>query len=113
MEHESKRSERLTIATENRLLTQERYEELLEELAWQRLCKVIDYGEDRYYNHGKDFDHWMCFSDVYRKFIRLQTLTRRAVQEEEPQNESLLDTYRDIANYAIMAVQILEKYYED
>ncbi len=90
------------------LKTQKRYEEILKELSEIRKQKVIAYGEDRYLETDKEFNHWMCYSDIYRKFIRLKELTKN-----QTEGESLLDTYRDMANYSIMAIQILEQYYED
>jgi hypothetical protein len=88
------------------------YEEIIRDLAEQRLAKVAQYGEDRYdSNEGEDFDLWMSFSDVYRKFIRLKQLTRLALKGDEAAKIALVDAYKDIANYGIMGVQITNKHY--
>lgn len=77
------------------------YELSLDELAWIRLKKCAAYGERRYEATDPEFNRWMCYSDVYRKFIRLEE------QMKTGSVEDLLETYRDLANYSIMAVQIL------
>ncbi len=51
-----------------------RYEEILRDLSEQRLEKVRQYGESRYEEEDEEFNLWMCFSDIHRKFIRLKQL---------------------------------------
>lgn len=75
-------------------------------------AKVRQYGNSRYEQHSDQFNYWMCFSDVHRKTLRLEELTRIALLESEGRHiarKKLIDDYKDIANYAIMAVQILEE----
>lgn len=84
------------------------YERISSILAETRLEKCKRYGEDRYANDKTDgFQLWMCFSDVYRKFIRLQQLTDLVNEGKEEYLEDLIDAYLDISNYGIMAVQVL------
>jgi hypothetical protein len=76
------------------------FEITLSSLAYIRLEKCIEYGESRYEETDAEFNRWMLFSDVHRKYIRLrQQLLRK-------DDAGLLESYRDMANYCIMAVQI-------
>lgn len=96
--------ERLAQAHANGLCYQVEYEETVAWLAAVRLDKCIAYGENRYDPaNSAEFNHWMCYSDVYRKFIRLEQ------QMKTGSTEDLVETYSDLANYAIMAVQLLER----
>jgi hypothetical protein len=96
-----------------RVSHQLRYEEVLNNIAWTRLEKCALYGEKRYEENALDFNLWMCFSDVYRKYIRLEQLTKDVNRLEEGTvafNNSfnaLKDAYLDIANYGINGYQIL------
>lgn len=75
--------------------------------------KLSQYGTARYRNSNtRRFNLWMCFSDIYRKSLRLEELTYKAVKKNPEALTKLIDDYKDIANYAIMAVQILEQYDE-
>lgn len=86
------------------------YEIISSNLAELRLEKCRLYGESRYEEVDQEFDLWMCFSDIHRKYIRLKQLTKLARQGDESALHSLIDAYKDIANYGIMGVQILQKY---
>ena len=100
-------------ASELGIKTQAEYERILDELAEIRIKKVASYGEDRYTKaEGIDFDMLMCFSDVYRKYIRLRKLIKN-YQKKSNDGESLRDTFMDLANYAIMGVQIYDSYQDD
>lgn len=80
------------------------YEQTIAHLAEIRLQKCIQYGEARYNPCMEDKKQmWLCYSDVYRKFIRLDQ------QMATGTTEDLLETYQDLANYAIMAVQLLRR----
>ena len=84
--------------------TQEKYERLINELADQRLNKVMEYGEDRYSDDWSDDEHiWMIWSDVFRKFIRLRQL-RKAMDLP-----GLREVLKDMANYCIMGMQIIDQ----
>lgn len=103
------RAEREAVADEKGIEFQRQYENVIAQLAEVRLRKCIEYGERRYRVDDPEFNRWMCYSDVYRKFIRLE----KQMADVDPQAPSLgivnlLETYRDLANYAIMAVQLLE-----
>ena len=100
------RNARLVSSSGHGLITHKRYEELLDELATIRLQKVIAYGEARYKEQSCEFNMWMCYCDVYRKFIRLESLLNVS-KDSAPNPELLRDTYMDLANYALMAVQVL------
>lgn len=86
------------------LAYQYEYERTIAHLAEIRLNKCIQYGEARY-DPAMDTTKqlWLCYSDVYRKFIRLDQ------QMATGTTEDLLETYQDLANYAIMAVQLLRR----
>jgi hypothetical protein len=71
--------------------------------------KLKQYGTNRYEAHNRDFNLWMAYCDVYRKFLRLEDLTRAASTGTESAVPKLIDDYKDLANYAIMAIQILEE----
>lgn len=78
------------------------YVAALQRLATIHEAKCLQYGEKRYDEHlSQEFNCWMCFSDVYRKFIRLEKLIASGTDAD------LLKCYEDLANYSIMAVQIL------
>lgn len=99
---------RVAAGKKHGIITQGEYEKVIANIATIRLNKVIAYGEDRYNETDEEFNYWMCYSDVYRKYIRIKTLTKAALKKGAD-GESLIDTYKDLANYAIMAIQILEK----
>lgn len=94
---------RLSRATDAGLKYQEEYELVLSSLAAIRLQKCLEYGESRYEEVDPLFNRWMLFSDVHRKYIRLRQQLNRA---DLP---GLIETYQDMANYAIMAVQMLKR----
>ena len=81
--------------------------------------KLDQYGTSRYGGHSDAFNYWMCFSDIHRKILRLEALTSLACsvsansKDIERAREKLIDDYKDIANYAIMAVQVLKKIGEE
>jgi len=87
------------------------YEVISSKLADVRIDKVAAYGTSRYEDNDEEFDLWMCFCDVHRKYIRLKTLTKLVRAGHKEALPALVDAYRDIANYGMMGVQILEKYY--
>ena len=100
-------------AEELGIKTQPAYEKVLEEVAEIRIKKVASYGEGRYTKEdGIDFDMLMCFSDIYRKYIRLRKLIKNLKAESED-GESLRDAFLDLANYAIMGVQIYDSYSDE
>ena len=68
-----------------------------------RFDKAREYGEDRYKEENWDHALTMCYSDVYRKFIRLRT------QLDNNDVDGMRETLRDLANYAIMGVQEIDR----
>lgn len=87
---------------------QERFEEVLKDIADLRIVKVAGYGEDRYDvdRWSEEEQLWMIFSDIYRKFIRLRTQVRNA------DVDGMRETCMDIASYGAMGVQIIDMYNE-
>lgn len=81
----------------------ERFLAVLAELSNLRSEKLAEYGDERYREQDPVTVRWMCYSDVYRKYVRLRQ------QMERVDTEGLRETYRDLANYAIMAVQELDR----
>lgn len=70
--------------------------------------KVRGYGASRYDRHALDFDAWMCFGDVHRKYIRMEQLTRAVASGDESAMEPLIDAYADMALYCVSNIEILE-----
>jgi hypothetical protein len=68
--------------------------------------KVSKYGESRYKLSSKKFDDMMVFSDIYRKYIRLENHFKEG--KETLSDADLKETYFDMLNYALMGIQILE-----
>lgn len=97
--------ERLDAAKLHGLKFQQEYENVIAALAEIRLLKCVQYGERRYEGVEPTLQRYLCYSDVYRKFIRLETQMKQSGHS----NEALLETYSDLANYAIMAVQLLSR----
>ena len=84
------------------------YELIISSLAYMRLKKCNQYGESRYEETDEEFNFWMTFSDVHRKYIRLRELNKSAIKGDIDSLKSILDCYSDLANYAIMAIQLIE-----
>jgi hypothetical protein len=102
------KEERLLAAREAGLGTQWEFERLVDEAATIRLNKVKRYGEDRYSpRHSPEFNRMMSFSDIYRKYIRVENMMMAGLTEDPDTGESLRDTLIDMSNYALMAVQVL------
>ena len=92
-----------------------RYKQIQEELADIFLQKINQYGIGMYEEQSEQFRYWGAYFNIRRKTLRLHELTRRSLFANDAlviRNEArdkLIDDYKDIANYAIMAVQILEE----
>lgn len=67
--------------------------------------------------HGKEPPQFFLtqhFCDVKRKYVRAENFIRRYVQDKDSiPLEELLDTYSDIAVYAIMGIQAIVKVMND
>jgi hypothetical protein len=74
---------------------------IIEHIKELRLRKSEDYGYS-WKVYGIDGVVWQLKS----KFIRMTNLMNKG--SVQPANEPLVDTFRDIANYAIMAIQLIE-----
>ena len=107
------KTDRIDKAIKLGLKTQEGYENVLEEMAEIRLKKVYQYGEDGYERGDIKFDMIMCYSDVYRKYIRLKRLIYHILEGAEEVNSVLAvlrETYLDLANYGVMGVHNIDLY---
>lgn len=82
---------------------QQTFEAVLDEMSSVRADKCGQYGETRYEHPEPDFNRWMCFSDVHRKYIRAEHQTKQRAP-----SAALRETYLDLANYAAMAVQLID-----
>lgn len=93
-------------------LTQEAYEIIVDELADLRRRKVMSYGESRY--HEQDLTRAMNLveSDINRKYIRIQHAVAQGRFDQED-GESLREALMDLANYALMGVQIMDQQVEN
>ncbi len=80
------------------------------------LAKIFERKNEQYgdsaFEHSEDapsFQLWMRLSDVRRKTTRLDRLTDLAVRGNEKALAKLIDDYKDLAIYAIIAVAVLER----
>ena len=71
--------------------------------------KIQQYGVGMYLSNSEHFRFWAAYFNIRRKTLRLERLTMLALDGELPAKNKLISDYKDIANYAIMAVQILEE----
>lgn len=74
------------------------FDEVVLDLRQLIINKQRDYG----HRNITDFGEWGVLVRVNDKVARLRHLLGQA----EPRNESLEDTWRDIANYAIIALML-------
>lgn len=91
--------------------TQQGYEEIIDEIATIRMNKVLSYGEDRYTDEPTDQEHhlFITYSDIYRKYIRIKEFFTKGLSVLKAKDgESLRDAFLDLANYAIMGVQLYD-----
>ena len=78
----------------------QKFIDIIESLKTLRIRKSHDYGYS-WKVWGLEGIVWQLKS----KFIRMTNLVN---SKDHPTNESLSDTFKDIANYAIMAIQLIE-----
>jgi len=78
----------------------EHFIEIIESIKNLRIKKSIDYGTS-----WKIFGLNGILYQIRSKFVRIINLTE---QEKVPENEALRDSFIDLANYAIMAVQLID-----
>ena len=88
--------------------SQGEFEEILENIATLRAQKVNKYGEDRYQEHTLEFDLKMAFSDVYRKYIRLEKAIWQ-IPLEEIDLAQVVEDSRDLGVYSLTNIQLLQK----
>lgn len=103
-----RREERETMELDMPLeLNMDRFRSVLAEAAGLREQRLAEYGLDRFDEEELTFALLMCYSDVYRKFIRLKTLTKN-----RGDLAALRDTYIDMLNYAAQAVMEIDRFTE-
>jgi len=90
-----------------------RYCQIAEGLRQMFCDKISQYGVGMYEEHSKQFRYWAAYFNIRRKTLRLERLTEGVLRVPPDElndmaKAKLIDDYKDIANYAIMAVQILE-----
>ncbi|MFA5604162.1 MAG: hypothetical protein WDA12_04880 [Bacilli bacterium] len=104
------KEQRLLLASKLGITTQAEYEEIVEGMASLRLEKVKLYGESRYELNDAMLDRKLCFSDIHRKYIRIKTamVDESSDSVGEETRDSLLDSLLDMANYSLMAIQVLK-----
>lgn len=78
----------------------EQFINIIESIKELRLRKSADYG-----NSWKIFGLMGVVYQIMSKSIRIWNLTRTG---KDPKNESLRDSFIDMANYSIMAAQLLD-----
>lgn len=76
--------------------------DIIESVKQLRLRKSADYGTS-----WKIFGLEGVLYQIRSKFVRIMNLTDKN-REDAPANESLRDSFIDMANYAIMAVQLID-----
>jgi len=87
-----------------------RYKHIQKTLLDIFVYKIEQYGIGMYENQTEAFKYWAAFFNVRRKTLRMEELTQQALgSEPEAARAKLISDYKDLANYAIMAVQILEE----
>lgn len=88
--------------------TAAQFHELLDALRYVGDRKVDDYGDQRMTSsRGRDYEMKMAYSDIYRKFIRLETAVWSAPTSPLTPQEAdhLLETLSDLAVYAVRGMQ--------
>lgn len=89
---------------------------IVEEASNLTIEKINKYGDSRYKIKSFDYDSKMIYSDIFRKFIRIENITwnfdelLKADNNKKELLEDLRETYLDSLNYNAIAIQIIDKY---
>lgn len=88
--------------------SQKEFEDILIAMACIRKVKINQYGEGRLQLHKDERfrDVVMAYSDVHRKYIRLETQIFGAGRDCGT-DEDLIETFTDLAVYCVQAIQIM------
>lgn len=87
----------------------ERYDIVAEGIRRLFITKNAQYGDSAFtHSDIPKFQYWMRLSDIRRKTTRLDSLTDLAANGDVLAKRKLINDYRDLANYAIIAVAVLE-----
>lgn len=88
-------------------------------LALQKIgnAKVDSYGDTRMKVESADYDSKMLYSDLHRKHIRINeqmAMIKQAIWNEDANAgdipvDSLMETFSDLAVYAVRGIQILRR----
>ena len=81
----------------------EHFEEIIKSLVELKKKKAGDYG-----NSWRVFGLMGIIYQIGSKFIRIWNIKNRSADLKDTNNEPLEDSFRDIANYAIMGMQLIE-----
>ena len=84
------------------------YDEIQNSLKEVFIRKINQYGIKMYEAHTIHFIYWSAYFNCRRKTLRLEKLTMDAMNGDKVAKKKLLSDYQDLANYAIMAIQIIE-----
>ncbi len=93
----------------------EHWNEIVDDLRITFTQKIDQYGTEMYEGQSANFRFWSAYFNIRRKTLRLERLTELALHHPDgiaasyECRDKLISDYKDIANYAIMAVQILEE----
>lgn len=105
--------EREFLANKNDLKFHSHVERALDMALSLKIFKVLDYGENKYVRKSTSAMLWLAYSDVWKKFIRLEKLTEGACDPARENRikvmKKLRDDYMDIANYAIDAIAMIDE----
>jgi len=87
------------------------FENVISELREIFSSKNKQYGDSAFENDQtvSHFQLWMRLSDIRRKTTRLNQLTDAAARGNHDALVKLIDDYKDLAIYAIIAVAVLEE----
>jgi hypothetical protein len=90
--------------------TLNKFEDVLTELQALFEKKNAQYGDSAFEDRPgiSNFQLWMRLSDVRRKTVRLDSLTDHAARGDRECLLKLIDDYKDLAVYAVIAVMVLE-----
>ena len=89
--------------------TQLRYENIIDDIATLRLKKIYQYGEDVYREDDDNILLLAPYFDVNRKYKRLKNIVMNLTKCKSIDGlELLIEQYKDLANYSIMGIQLLD-----
>lgn len=85
--------------------TQAEFDDILMQLSALREQKVAERGEERYNEKDKHRSKILLGADIHRKYQRVD----RYLIEGKGGTDNLEDDFKDLANYAIMGIQLMRR----